>query len=212
MPRKNPLPTEDLETGLRVRVIRERRGQSRAAFAADLGSDSSTITAVEHGRSPLRFDLADQICNRLGVTYRWLATGHLPMHYRIHFYGSALPIPPRTPFRRVYFEHLSERSDKLLKEAARRARCSVEELDSIAVVVSSLPGADAAEESALIRERLVLRVEQFLRYLPSELYRSYSEKLSAATEAFLRENAQKIRKIKTPVEPQKHKGSRRSKK
>lgn len=190
MPRKNPLPRSELEIGQRVRIVRERAGFSRAAFARKVGGDSSTITNVEHGRAPLRFELAERICARFGVNPRWLATGLLPVNYRMHSYGYSSRIAPRRPFSAAYSEFLAAVTEKALKTAATKAGCRIEDLDESPIALDpSSPDAVAARETRLMQWMVTA-----LGVLPPQLHEPFVAAIAAASNVFFRTHAKAIAK------------------
>lgn len=77
--RRNPVPIKEQEIGQRLRTFRvDETHLSLAAFAREIGIDSSALGSYEHGRNPLRYATASRACSRFGINQRWLAQGINP--------------------------------------------------------------------------------------------------------------------------------------
>lgn len=194
MPRKNPLPSEELQIGERVRLFRERRALSRAAFARELGVDSSLVTNIELGRSPVRYDFSERLYKRFVVNRRWLATGEPPVVFRVNFYGYDARIPPQTLFSKAYAEHLARGTENALREEAEKSGCRIEELDSPLVSRLDWSQQYLAEETRGMESRLLSMTEQVLHSLPPSLYRVFWEAAMAFYEKFVDEHRSAILK------------------
>jgi len=72
MPRKNPLPEFEATICRRLLEFREASGLSRVDFAQRAGIDSTTLSNLEHLRSPLGYWNGKKICNNLGLNPDWL--------------------------------------------------------------------------------------------------------------------------------------------
>jgi transcriptional regulator with XRE-family HTH domain len=66
--------------GRRVFEAREASGLTRVALATVLGIKPTRLFSYEHGRVPLPYSIALDLCRRANVNQRWLATGELPKH------------------------------------------------------------------------------------------------------------------------------------
>jgi transcriptional regulator with XRE-family HTH domain len=189
MPRKNPLPDEEIEIGRRVRMIRERRQMSRSSFAQEMAVDGSIIANIEHGRAPLRFELAMRICARWSVNPRWLATGALPVVFQIHFGGYDSRIAPRTLFSSAYEQHLRKGVEKALVAIAKRDGCRIEELqgDILPPIEPGHPEMIAARERMLMQWAI-----NALNAMPPALHERFTGHISAAAESFIQENRKAI--------------------
>jgi len=110
VPRINPLPQRELDICRRLRLWRERSGHTRAHVAAMVRLDSGILTAIEHERSPMRYDVAARLSRAGLVNPLWLATGKSEMALR----GIRLPEPaeinssPRELFSLVYDTRLAD--------------------------------------------------------------------------------------------------------
>lgn len=80
MARKNPVPESEKAICRRLREFRLRTKLSRVAFARELGIDSSLLATYEHGRVPIRFELAARLGVKCQVSHAWLAEDDGPMH------------------------------------------------------------------------------------------------------------------------------------
>lgn len=191
MPRKNPLPADEIEIGRRVRIAREQRGLSRVSFATKLGTDSSTITNVEHGRAPLRYDLGISLCERLGVNPAWMVSGTLPMNYQFRFYGYSSRVPPRMPFSQAYSEYLVRLVEKSLKHAAEKAQCDVADLDAHLLWEKTW-----AEIAATRERRFVEWASNALKSIPSNLQPKFLDAVFSAATNFVQAHKRAITKYR----------------
>ena len=118
MPRKNPLSERELAICGRLRYFRrELLLVSQSSAARKLGIDSTRLVAVEHGRVPLRFDLADRFAFAFNMNQAWLAEGKMhPFNYW------KIPGPVRESidnselFSTVWDRCLQSLFDRLLRE------------------------------------------------------------------------------------------------
>lgn len=214
MPRKNPLPTPDLKIGARVRIVRERLSLSRAAFAGKIGTDSSMVTNIELGRTPLRYGIALRLLSVFAVNPRWLATGHLPMRFQIQFYGERYQLPPSAVFSKAYEEVLSPIVERVLAAEAERLHCRVEELNAAIESRPSQLTSDSAEAIAERNRRIVQWAENILGFMPPDLHESFLKAITAASDGFFRTHAPAISKYRASLAPSdaEHRKSRRFKK
>ena len=79
MSRKNPLPAREVEICRRLREFRLRTKLSQVAFAKEVGLDSSRLASYEHGRAPVKYDLARWLSVAFKVNLELLATGDGPL-------------------------------------------------------------------------------------------------------------------------------------
>lgn len=108
MPRKNPVPETERAIGARLKKFRrEILGMDRPAMALKLGIDSNQLARHEHGRVPLRFELADKIGRVFNLNQVWLATGKRQEKPYMFAPEEVLSrIPPGMSFWDAYNTHL----------------------------------------------------------------------------------------------------------
>ena len=78
MPRQTPISERELAICERLRQARQSTNLSQVAFARLLGVDSSRLASYEHGRVPIRLELALKAATLAEVSLRWLAEGAEP--------------------------------------------------------------------------------------------------------------------------------------
>jgi transcriptional regulator with XRE-family HTH domain len=76
VPRKRPLPPQELEICRRLKAFRHASGLSRAAFARKVGVSDSVFIRLEHFRSPLQFGVFRAISAHFPINPYWLQTGN----------------------------------------------------------------------------------------------------------------------------------------
>lgn len=173
-----------------MRSVREWDRKTRAQFAMNLSTDTATIINIEHGRSPLRYELALTLCARYMVNPRWLATGCLPVHFHIGFYGQPYQRPPRTPFSLGYRDVLASSTEATLKAAAEKAHCKVEELDR---ALAGNLGATPDEIASTRRNRFAHRVVATLMQIPPSLSDLYIRRFATMSEGFFVKHSAQIK-------------------
>jgi len=78
VPRQTPISERELAICERLRQARQATNLSQVAFARLLGVDSSRLASYEHGRVPIRLELALKAATLAEVSLRWLAEGAEP--------------------------------------------------------------------------------------------------------------------------------------
>ncbi len=63
----------------RLRQVREQSQKRQAEFARELGISRVRLASYEYAKAPVRYEIGKQICYRLNINQRWLATGRLPL-------------------------------------------------------------------------------------------------------------------------------------
>ncbi len=64
----------------RIRMLREDKGLTRAAFGEPLGVSSDVINNLERGRVDAKDSIIKLICAKYNVREEWLRTGKEPMY------------------------------------------------------------------------------------------------------------------------------------
>lgn len=188
MARTNPVPEQEKEICKRFREVRLLTKLSRVAFSKQIEIDSSTLASYEHGRVPLRFDLAFKISKQFGVSLKWLAEGKTPQFLSIPIPQTAInEIPPKSLFSTAYDEVLRPLFDVELPEfpgtPEGRLKAWIDLQKEIQGWIASVP--DAELNSFVVR----------LRACADELLEDYPE-LDITT--FLRKH-QEVEKLKTEM-------------
>ena len=94
--------------------MREREDFSLSEFSREAGVERSTLANYEHGVTPLPFDAALRICDRLNLSLRWLATGAAPDRPFASLDAIRLPglcVPPSSTLSEVYPAQLAGACD-----------------------------------------------------------------------------------------------------
>jgi transcriptional regulator with XRE-family HTH domain len=73
VPRRNPVPENEVEICERLRRFREHTGLSRAEMARRLGIDSARLSAHEHARVPVRYSVVRALMQHFRLSPVWLA-------------------------------------------------------------------------------------------------------------------------------------------
>jgi transcriptional regulator with XRE-family HTH domain len=189
MPRKNPFPASEAAICKRVRDARLDTELSQVAFARRIGMDSTQLAALEHCRAPLKYGIADRLCDEFDICQRWLATGKLPKQYYV-------PLAPRLAattsdndlFSSVYSAELSPFIDAHLAAIAEASDCSE---DKITGEMASLLSADPAGSEPW----------ELFRNLFFHLGRLQRKRERKQSDAFFEEFNELFDKVFPPVRP-----------
>jgi len=129
MPRTKPLPQREQLICRRVAKLRHDTNLKRVAFARELGTDSSTVSNIEHCRSPVRSGLGERICELLRVNQGWLADGQKP---EIHCFPLSpivkAQIDPQELFSRAFDREIKPLLEQRRAEILRVHGVSIERL------------------------------------------------------------------------------------
>jgi transcriptional regulator with XRE-family HTH domain len=178
VPRKTPLPEREAAICKRIKEFRAGRKLSRVAFAQVLGLDSSVLSNVEHGRAPVRYGLANRLCETFDVSQVWLAEGIGRPHGRIPVFPEiAENIDPQARFTYVWDRVLKSNLGLLAQQAARKPNKFRIQFFPI--------GTPPSEQSFWL---LSETIRQMAAELPADLVESYSTEVIAAAERFLSES------------------------
>jgi transcriptional regulator with XRE-family HTH domain len=131
VPRKNPVPDREIQICERLRQARHDSNLSQVTFARMIGIDSSRLASYEHGRVPVRFDLALKVATLTGVSLRWLAEGVEPVKFRFVVSENLLMEIPKNYLFSVAWDHLLKPSfDGEIKKFESRAKIKISSLDA----------------------------------------------------------------------------------
>lgn len=107
------------ETRERIKEVRESLKLSGRQFAIQLGYNSSTLSTVESGKSPITDRLIVSICAKFHVNEQWLRTGNGEM-----FVPKEEPQLSReeiiTDFIQTILEELSEANRRIVLDAIEK--------------------------------------------------------------------------------------------
>jgi transcriptional regulator with XRE-family HTH domain len=96
VPKKSGLMNErERDICARFKLIRERINWSQAPFAERLGITLNQLASIEHGRTPLRYEIAWRARAAFDVSLRWLDEGFVAADRREH---DNLPVPEMSGF------------------------------------------------------------------------------------------------------------------
>jgi len=75
VPRKNPVTSDEVEVGKRLRTIRKELLISRTAFALKLEISPERLASYESGRVPLPYGIGEDVVTLFYISPLWIALG-----------------------------------------------------------------------------------------------------------------------------------------
>lgn len=155
----------------RLRDLRIQLGWSQTEFAHAVGTTRDQLASIEYGRNPLRFWLADRICEKFETCQQWLESGDEPARGYVRLPSEiGLEIKPNELFSSAW----ERRVGHFVKERVRKMQAMKE-------IIASRP--DAPEK--ILENRLYYLTHVACDRIPPELYNDYFDRLMAQTSAFV---------------------------
>ncbi|MEP6667902.1 MAG: helix-turn-helix domain-containing protein [Chthoniobacter sp.] len=110
VPRKHPIPPQEIKICERLLDARLHKGMSRVAVAKRAEMDSSQLRRYEDGLVPLRYDDAKRLSLALEVGLPYLAgvVARMRDHLSIDDSSFAEHVKPRSLFSEIYTQYLSD--------------------------------------------------------------------------------------------------------
>ena len=175
MPKLSGLINErELDICARLGDLRSRIGVSQNDLARAIGTTRDQLASIEYGRNPLRYWLADRLCEKFDVCQQWLAVGVEPLRGYVGLPPEiGLEIAPRELFSAAY--------ESRVGHIVRRR---IEETESLARSIAAQPGG----EDKLLQDRLYNLALCWFGRIPAHLYDDYFGELMAASSAFFQNN------------------------
>ena len=169
-------------------------------FARRLDIDSNRLSSYEHGRVPIRYELAIKVCREFNISQRWLARGILPMQpkYDVPMEYSYL-VKPNSLFSKVFDGWLdapTQRIEQALIEMVGEENFRAGKFDD--AVFSNFPPADSTPPQAMafyVKKLISLR----LNWLPQDLQLMYGKALLQADKSFQTKYAKRMEKLVPPA-------------
>jgi len=170
-----PIPSRLMNEGEReicgrLRDLREQVGWSQTEFAHALGTTRDQLASIEYERNPLRYWLADRVCEKLDVCQRWLACGAGQVKGYVALPSEiGLEIKPRELFSSAWTRRIAHLVQRRMQDVERMKR-----------VLEAHP--DAANK--LLVDRLYNLALLWFDRIPPGLYDDYFGELNAISSAF----------------------------
>jgi DNA-binding transcriptional regulator YiaG len=150
---RSKLSPDELAVAARLREARKADRFTIRELAAECSINPSALKHYEQGAAPLPFGVGEQICERLNLNQRWLATGERP-RFPFVFSGQRNTTPPAKG-RHTFFEAYTGWLREPMERWYERARAEEGRIRTAASVI--LPGArqlSSVPDEALQREFL----------------------------------------------------------
>jgi transcriptional regulator with XRE-family HTH domain len=158
----------------RLRDLRSKMGASQKALARAIGTTRDQLASIEYGRNPLRYWLADRLCEKFDICQQWLARGEEPMRGYIGLPQEiGLEIAPRELFSAAY--------ERRVGHIVRRR---IQETESLKRSI----GAQIGGADKLLQDRLNNLALCWFERIPAHLYDEYFGELMAASSDFFQRN------------------------
>lgn len=197
MARQTPLPELEKQIGQRLRKFRiEQVGLSSVEFSRRIGIDSNRLATYEHGRAPLRYEIADAAARTFNICQRWLAEEKEPVRYYV-----SIPevlrerFPQRSLFSSIYNGFLKSFVDDHLAELQHLGAGKMH--DELLEVVQELGQNTVGQVGMLdvlihLQRKFVHTIDE----IPPDKYQPFYSHIVLACQEFLRTNAQRIEEWK----------------
>lgn len=200
MARQNPVPEIDQQIGKRLRKFRiEIQGLSAVEFARRIDIDSNRLATYEHGRAPIRYDIADHAANVFNISQRWLVEGLEPVNYYVAIDRELREkIPERAIFSSVYNDFLKPHIEEHFASLVHLwdGKFDQEGLD----VMQEMGQNHVGGVSALFALNFLYRnLVHVVRDIPPDLFQQFYNDISRAGKEFRQQNSKRIEEWqKTP--------------
>jgi len=155
----------------RLGSLRERTGLSQAEMAQMVSTTRDQLASIEYGRNPLRYWLADQVCEKLDVCQQWLATGNDPVRGYVR-----LPLEIGLDIKsKELFSAAWER------KVGHRVRRRANETQAMSQILADDPNAS----EKILENRLYCLTQIARQRIPPERFHEYFDALTAQTALFI---------------------------
>lgn len=159
----------------RLGILRKQLGWTQTEFAHAFDTKRDQLASVEYGRNPLRYWLADRVCERLDVCQQWLACGEDPMRGYVRLpLETGLEIKPKELFSAAWHRRVGH----LVKREVKAS-------EAMKQILANDPNAP----DKILANRLYWLVGLATQHIPPELYHAYFDTLTAETSAFISSHA-----------------------
>jgi transcriptional regulator with XRE-family HTH domain len=171
----------------RVAAVRARAGWSQTDLAKLVGTTRDGLATVEYGRTPLRFWLADRICQELNVCQRWLAEGKGSL-------AGYVGVPPEIMLEIAQGELFSAAYERRLGHFVKR---QVLETEALARAITDQAGG----ANRLLQDRLYNLAICWFQRIPPHLYDQYFRELMALSSEFFQQHRSQFETESWPPPP-----------
>jgi DNA-binding transcriptional regulator YiaG len=132
------------------------------------------LASVEYGRNPLRYWLADRLCEKFDVCQQWLAIGEEPLK-------GYVGLPPETGLEIAHRELFSVAYERRIGHMVRQ---QIQDTESLKRSIA----AQAGGADKLLEDRLYNLALCWFGRIPVHLYDEYFRELMAASSDFFKRN------------------------
>ncbi len=154
---------------------------SQADFAKALGTTRPQLIAIEYGSNPLRYWLADRMCQKFDICQRWLATGKEPVNGYVEIvHEIGIEIGPREIFSAAFDRRIANIVRLTIKEA---------EAFTNRLAAEAAAGMDPDKGFEQYLETLAA---MFFRSMPPDLREKYFGLLMATSSAFMQRHKNRV--------------------
>lgn len=197
MPRREPLPKEELQICNRIAAFRSERNITRASLAKQIGINQFSLANIERGLAPVRFIIGYNFCQAFNRSLMWLANGKLP---RSVFTPLSREVTarfgPRWLFSKAYNEGLGALVEGELRSIAEQMGKKAEDLDQVIVLSNARVG--AGSHAAEHYERTKDFLEQWRQGMTDEQLVAFSNQLADVCFRFFNSRGQGKPIVDTP--------------
>jgi len=158
----------------RVGTVRHYQGWQQVHFAQSIGITRDNLVSIEYGRTPLRFWLADRICEKFNISQQWLATGRDPVSgYVVIPQDLLIQTAPRSLFSAAFDDRLGHFVQERIQQTQALARAIAAKADA---------------SGKILEDRLYNLALCWFQRIPPHLYQEYFSVLMAASSAFFQQH------------------------
>ncbi len=138
MPQERLRPTKlsDVEASICLRMadVRCLLSLDQKTFGEFVMLSRDRISSYENLRAPLRYSVADQLCQTFRINQRFLATGKRPQFFYVSIPQElAAKIQPRDLFSTAYINVIGEHVERAIYDEAEKRGCSQRDLSEARV-------------------------------------------------------------------------------
>jgi len=167
-----------------------------AEFARRIGIDSNRLATYEHGRAPIRYEVAASVAKAFNLNLRWIAEGIEPAKYFIYVPGSiGRQIPPRSVFSNAYKAFLKPFVERHFKEIAKYSGGELDEETLQAFEEMGLSALDDVRDLDLL-SYLNRTFVQIVDDMPPDLYQPFYTEMVQACRKFWKSNSRRVNEWK----------------
>jgi len=191
----------ELEICARVHIVRKEIAKSKQPeLAREMGITQNQLAGIEYGRTPLRYGNARFLCERFGISQRWLAIGALPMK-------PAYKIPMRIYLNYTNSTLFSKAFDDILDEPTLRVETEwIKEFGEKNFRAGNFDGFYFPQFQPLSTAFVHGAFSNFTKafsisfnWLPDDLQLIYSEALISAHKSFAKKYSAQLATLQPPA-------------